>query len=336
MAAAETISASEGPVGTGTGAEMARPSLERSVKFKALVRALGIPKPYVLGLLETMWLVCHESGNPTLGSPAEVEAAAEWPGKPGEFFEAIRGRWIDEVSPGVWAVHDYWDHAPEYVTGRAERERLRKTPRTCARPGCGREFRSPDRRCLYCSPSCRTLASRERTAAKGDGPGAVDGQLTDPSVNLAGRSAKLTQVDTPPNSQHPSPPQILLGGATPPKTPRAAEADKDDFSPLDPPGGFPAVLDTPEFRAAWSEWCAHRRDIRKKLTARAVKQQLTDLAIAGPAAAVEAIHSSIRNGYQGLFPRTERTNGTTQRQAGPSKRFREEADGGAGGGGAGP
>src|ERR1700692_4476034 len=91
--------------------EMARPSLDRNVKFKALVRRLGIPRPYVLGLLEVMWATAHECGNPVLGSPKEVEAACEWPGEPLVLFDALRcGRWIDEGPNGAWIVHDYWDH----------------------------------------------------------------------------------------------------------------------------------------------------------------------------------------------------------------------------------
>ncbi len=76
---------------------MARLTLERSVKFKALVRRLGLPRPYVRGLLETMWDVAHECGNASLGPAEDVEAAAEWPGEAGAWFAAMKeGRWIDE------------------------------------------------------------------------------------------------------------------------------------------------------------------------------------------------------------------------------------------------
>ncbi len=111
------------------GVTMARPGLDKNVKFKLLVRALNLPKPYVRGLLETMWDVAHESGNPILGSPAAVEAAAEWPGESGQFFAAASRRdcaFVDEVVLGVWAIHDYWHHAPEYVKGRQRKEEQRK------------------------------------------------------------------------------------------------------------------------------------------------------------------------------------------------------------------
>src|SRR5579862_7075936 len=103
---------------------MARPTLDRCVKYKALIRRLKIPKPYVRGLLETLWDVANECGNPVLGNQEEVEAAAEWPEEPGKFFAALRdGRWIDKLDDGRWEIHDYWDHAPEYVKGRLRKER---------------------------------------------------------------------------------------------------------------------------------------------------------------------------------------------------------------------
>jgi hypothetical protein len=105
---------------------MARPSLERNVKFKSLVQRLRLPKPYVRGLLETMWDVAHECGNPILGTAEDVEYAAEWPGKKGTFFEAIKGTFVDPLRDGRWMLHDYWHHAPEYVKNRRRMEEKRK------------------------------------------------------------------------------------------------------------------------------------------------------------------------------------------------------------------
>jgi hypothetical protein len=106
---------------------MARPGLDRNVKFKVLVKRLGLPRPYVRGLLDTMWEVAYETGNPALGDKAAVEAAAEWPGEPGVLFTALRdGRWIDPGPDGTWVVHDLYDHAPEYVRKRMDREAARR------------------------------------------------------------------------------------------------------------------------------------------------------------------------------------------------------------------
>jgi hypothetical protein len=106
---------------------MARPCLDRNPKFKLLIRNLGLPKPYVRGLLETLWDAANESGDPVIGSAREVEAAAEWPGSAGELFTALcEGRWLDPVGGDRWSVHDYFDHAPSYVRKRAAREAARQ------------------------------------------------------------------------------------------------------------------------------------------------------------------------------------------------------------------
>lgn len=79
------------------------------------------------GLLETLWESCHETGDPVVGAPSVVEAAAEWPGEERVLFCALADDgWIEEAAPGVWMVHDYYDHAPAYVVKRAEREAVRR------------------------------------------------------------------------------------------------------------------------------------------------------------------------------------------------------------------
>ena len=109
---------------------MARPGICNNVKYKRLVKTLELPRPYVLGLLQTLWEVCYESGNPIIGDSEDIEIAAEWPGQPKEFFEALRdGKWIDPVdgADDLWEVHDLLDNAPDYVRKRASRVRLLKT-----------------------------------------------------------------------------------------------------------------------------------------------------------------------------------------------------------------
>jgi len=102
---------------------MARQTLDRAVKFKRLVLELDLPRPYVRGLLETLWDVAHECGDPVIGDDEDVEAAAEWPGTAGEFVSALaKLEWIDQLDDGSWEIHDYWDHAPDYVRKRRQRE----------------------------------------------------------------------------------------------------------------------------------------------------------------------------------------------------------------------
>ena len=67
----------------------------------------------------------------------------------------------------------------------------------------------------------------------------------------------------------------------------------------------PPELDTPEFRAAWSDWLTHRRQIRKPLKPLAIVHKLRELIALGPTRATAAIRHSIGNGWQGIFEATE-------------------------------
>jgi hypothetical protein len=71
-----------------------------------------------------------------------------------------------------------------------------------------------------------------------------------------------------------------------------------------PAAAIPPELDTPEFRIAWGTWKAQRAAKRlKPYTPVGEAGQFKALAVIGPAAAVECIEDSIRNEYQGLFPK---------------------------------
>ena len=56
-----------------------------------------------------------------------------------------------------------------------------------------------------------------------------------------------------------------------------------------------------KFRKAWGDWVAFRKESRKPLKPTSVKSQLAKLKEWGEQASIEAIESSIMNGYQGLF-----------------------------------
>jgi hypothetical protein len=106
---------------------MARPGLLKHPKFARMVYLLGVPVPHALGYMECLWGVCYERGDPLLGDALDVELAAQWPGEKGKLFEALREcRFIDQVEQDRYEVHDLFDHAPDYVRKRKEREHTRK------------------------------------------------------------------------------------------------------------------------------------------------------------------------------------------------------------------
>jgi hypothetical protein len=64
---------------------------------------------------------------------------------------------------------------------------------------------------------------------------------------------------------------------------------------------FPEELDTPEFRATWTEWIQHRMELKKPMKPTSAKTLLKTLAKAGERKAIESIMHSIANGWQGVF-----------------------------------
>ena len=68
---------------------------------------------------------------------------------------------------------------------------------------------------------------------------------------------------------------------------------------------IPPSLDTPEFKAAWDDWAAYRKEQRKALAESTIKRQLAKLAKT-PGDAVAMIERSIEQGWTGLWPVDER------------------------------
>lgn len=77
----------------------------------------------------------------------------------------------------------------------------------------------------------------------------------------------------------------------------------DDSRAVVPLVAIPPELDTEEFRAAWGEWKAERRERgTKAYTPRGELAKLRELAPYGPAVAIASIRKSIANTWAGLFP----------------------------------
>lgn len=70
---------------------------------------------------------------------------------------------------------------------------------------------------------------------------------------------------------------------------------------------IPEVLDSKSFREAWSEWVAHKKEIKSQMTPRAAKMALKKISAWGPDRAVKAIEHSIAQTYKGIYE--EKQNG---------------------------
>ena len=65
---------------------------------------------------------------------------------------------------------------------------------------------------------------------------------------------------------------------------------------------IPDSLDCPQFRQAWTDFIAHRKEIKKPITQRAQAMTLKRLSKVSTSEAIEAIEASIANGWQGVEP----------------------------------
>lgn len=118
---------------------MGRPGLTNNRKFSRLVRELqpvckAFAEQVARGALELMWEGAYEKGDDYLGDVADVEDAAHWTGKKGALCAALlvaggdgETGFIEEIEgrPEHYMIHDLYDHAPEYVRKRMEREAAR-------------------------------------------------------------------------------------------------------------------------------------------------------------------------------------------------------------------
>lgn len=125
---------------------MGRPGLSKHRKFKRLARTLdglqvGFGSILARGAVEQLWEGPYEAGVDYLGDSRDVEAAAGWNGPEGMLTQALAAaggedhagfieeggsQWWSEGKPGTYRVHDLYDHAPEYVRKRMDREAARK------------------------------------------------------------------------------------------------------------------------------------------------------------------------------------------------------------------
>ncbi len=116
---------------------MAHPGLSKHRKFRLLLHLLREPEPHVRGYLELLWEVGYETSDPLVGDAASVEAAAKYPGEPGQLAQALhRAGFLDLLPSGEYAIHDLIENAPKYVKDRfrmrAKREQERDTSPTVA------------------------------------------------------------------------------------------------------------------------------------------------------------------------------------------------------------
>jgi hypothetical protein len=164
---------------------MARPSLFHNKKFKRLCHLLQLPRPQVVGLLETMWHACYETGDPSFRNLEEVEAAAEWWGEPGRFAAAIvKSGLVDELDDATYAVHDFWDHAPRAVALRRKRELSRKNHDL--QQNCAHTVRPRAHGGAHCATAAHNVATPDTRHPNNSPNGEFRDRAGPPGSNVSG------------------------------------------------------------------------------------------------------------------------------------------------------
>jgi hypothetical protein len=96
---------------------------------------------------------------------------------------------------------------------------------------------------------------------------------------------------------------------------------KADLLALD---GLPATFHVEAFKAAWTDWVGHRRDIGHPLTPRAAKMTFKAIAEMGVDRTVAAIQHSIANGWRGMFEPKENPSGNRNQGSDADRRRQDQ------------
>lgn len=94
---------------------------------------------------------------------------------------------------------------------------------------------------------------------------------------------------------------VIHGTNTKERTPKNEGARRTKSRPKFDPLAVELPFDAPRFRSGWADFCEHRRLTKHPLTEAAVKRILAKLERWGEAKAVEALDTSIENGWRGVF-----------------------------------
>jgi hypothetical protein len=116
-----------------------------------------------------------------------------------------------------------------------------------------------------------------------------------------------------------SPPETETETESETETRKAKQRAAEAAPPL------PVLLDTDGFKAAWKDYEAYRRQAKlRRLTPMSVRDQWAEMEGWGHDEAVEAVRTTIRKGWQGIFK--PKHNGTTHNKNGAANGIRDRKE----------
>lgn len=99
---------------------MLKPTIA-NLKFELLASELSLPRWQVVGVLESLWLFAQYhaiDGNLTSFKSKQIAAWFGWKGDAESLIEAlVNTEWLDLSAAGELTIHDWQDHAPNWVKG---------------------------------------------------------------------------------------------------------------------------------------------------------------------------------------------------------------------------
>ena len=230
---------------------MARPGLFTHRKLPRLARLAGIRAAEALGLLEFLWHAQYEVCSEVVGDAIDVETLARWEGDAGALTLALVGSgFVDENPDGTFCIHDFWDHAPDYVRKRAEREAARRE-----RGVSLSEIRSE---------SGRRGAIATNTVRPRNGNCPANGRTLAGHEAATVRQIAGTPAPAPAPAPAPLPPHPPAGGQSPlelvpdaPPSPAGAGSGEEGFVKFW--GAYPRKAKRGDAAKAWRAMKAHDR-----------------------------------------------------------------------------
>lgn len=259
-----------------------------SLKFKRLKRLLQLPDYAVCGVLESIWgLAVDQAKMGDIGrfSDDEIAAGIEWEGDATKLISAlVDSRWLDR-SPFEnvrLAIHDWPDHAPQFVTRWIAR-RLGMTAGSAdqlkaqwlAEVGLSSidDYPKPD----------KGLAMASQNGV-GDDPHGRGSSQTQSS------QTKPIQTEAPPTPQG-EPPQ-----ESKPKRKRVSDALAMALPPL---AEFPEAIRSDKCRMVWQGWLAWKAKNKPYKTVDGHRKELAGAGAKGDSAFLGAIALALRKEWQG-------------------------------------